>query len=47
MLGGRLRICITGAAPIALDVINFMRCALGVPFTEGLFLILEQKITRA
>lgn len=35
MMGGRVRICITGAAPIAADVLNFMRCALGVCFTEG------------
>ncbi|CAK8672753.1 unnamed protein product [Clavelina lepadiformis] len=35
MLGGRLRICITGAAPVSLEVISFMRAALGVPFMEG------------
>lgn len=35
MMGGRLRLCATGAAPISPVVLNFMRCALGVPFTEG------------
>jgi len=35
LFGGRARICITGAAPISVDVLNFMRCALGVNFTEG------------
>ena len=35
MMGGRVRICVTGAAPISKDVLNFMRCALGVYFTEG------------
>jgi len=35
LFGGRVKICITGAAPISSDVLNFMRCALGVPFSEG------------
>ncbi|XP_077974330.1 long-chain-fatty-acid--CoA ligase 1-like isoform X2 [Styela clava] len=35
MMGGRLRLCATGAAPISPVVLNFMRCALGIPFTEG------------
>nr|XP_002129741.1 long-chain-fatty-acid--CoA ligase 1-like [Ciona intestinalis] len=35
MMGGRGRIFITGAAPVSLEVINFMRAALGVNFTEG------------
>uniref|UniRef100_H2ZDV1 Long-chain-fatty-acid--CoA ligase n=1 Tax=Ciona savignyi TaxID=51511 RepID=H2ZDV1_CIOSA len=34
-LGGKCRICVTGAAPVSLEVINFMRAALGVNFTEG------------
>ena len=34
-LGGRVRIMMTGAAPIAEDVLNFARVALGVHFTEG------------
>ena len=33
-----MRVCITGAAPIATDVLNFMRCALGVCFTEGIYI---------
>jgi len=35
MFGGRVRICLTGAAPISNEVLNFMRCALGVYFSEG------------
>jgi len=35
LMGGNVRLAITGAAPIAIDVLNFMRCALGVFFTEG------------
>jgi len=35
LFGGNARICITGAAPISGEVLNFMRCALGVNFTEG------------
>nr|CAB3219809.1 long-chain-fatty-acid--CoA ligase 1-like [Phallusia mammillata] len=35
MMGGRIRLCITGAAPVSIDVINFMRVALGIPFSEG------------
>ena len=35
MFGGRVRVCLTGAAPISPDVLNFMRCMLGVPFSEG------------
>uniref|UniRef100_H2ZCS0 Long-chain-fatty-acid--CoA ligase n=1 Tax=Ciona savignyi TaxID=51511 RepID=H2ZCS0_CIOSA len=35
MMGGRGRIFITGAAPVSLEVLNFMRVALGVTFTEG------------
>ncbi|CAK8672752.1 unnamed protein product [Clavelina lepadiformis] len=34
-LGGRLRVCVTGAAPVSPDILNFMRCALGIPFTEA------------
>jgi len=30
-----VKYCLTGAAPVSVDVINFMRCALGVVFTEG------------
>ena len=40
-MGGRLKYCITGAAPISLDVISFMRGALGVPFTEGIEALLQ------
>nr|CAB3219802.1 long-chain-fatty-acid--CoA ligase 1 [Phallusia mammillata] len=35
LVGGRVRFCITGAAPVSPDVLNFMRCALGIYFTEG------------
>lgn len=28
-MGGRLRLMITGSAPLAGNVLNFMRCALG------------------
>nr|CAB3219799.1 long-chain-fatty-acid--CoA ligase 1 [Phallusia mammillata] len=35
LVGGRVKFCITGAAPVSTDVLNFMRCALGVYFTEG------------
>nr|XP_002129904.1 long-chain-fatty-acid--CoA ligase 1 [Ciona intestinalis] len=34
-LGGKCRVMVTGAAPVSLEVINFMRAALGVNFTEG------------
>jgi len=44
MFGGRLKFSLSGAAPISSDVLNFMRCALGIPITEGisLQLLLEQ-----
>lgn len=35
LMGGNVRLAITGAAPIAIDVLNFMRCALGIFFAEG------------
>nr|CAB3219806.1 long-chain-fatty-acid--CoA ligase 1 [Phallusia mammillata] len=35
LVGGRVKFCITGAAPVSTDVLNFMRCALGIYFTEG------------
>jgi len=34
-LGGRLRICITGSAPLSGKVLNFCRCAFGCPVLEG------------
>ena len=42
-MGGNVRLAITGAAPIAIDVLNFMRCALGIFFAEGLFLLDSQR----
>ena len=35
LFGGRARICVTGAAPISNEVLNFLRVALGVNFSEG------------
>lgn len=35
LFGGRARVMITGAAPVSGDVLNFMRVALGVYFSEG------------
>ena len=34
-LGGRVRMTITGAAPLSLDVLTFLRCALGCVIFEG------------
>jgi len=33
-LGGRVRVCVTGGAPISKDTLNFVRCALG-PVVQG------------
>lgn len=35
MLGGNVKIAVTGAAPISVEVLNFMRCALGVAISEA------------
>ncbi|KAI8912664.1 hypothetical protein EDD86DRAFT_201962 [Gorgonomyces haynaldii] len=34
-LGGRVRMCMSGAAPISADVLNFMRVCFGCDFIEG------------
>ena len=34
-LGGRVRLTITGAAPLSLEVLTFLRCALGCSIFEG------------
>ena len=34
-LGGRVRLVITGSAPLAADVMNFLRCAMGCHVIEG------------
>lgn len=33
--GGRLRIMLSGSAPISPEIIDFLKCALGVHFLEG------------
>jgi long-chain acyl-CoA synthetase len=33
--GGRVRFCITGAAPIQKDVVEFLKICVGAPIIEG------------
>ena len=35
LLGGRVRIIVSGSAPLAQDIMRFYRIALGCPFLEG------------
>ena len=35
ILGGNVRIMVTASAPIAKEVLDFMKCALSVPIVEG------------
>ena len=35
LLGGRLRVMIVGSAPIASNVLTFMKCALGCPVSNA------------
>ncbi|KFM72649.1 Long-chain-fatty-acid--CoA ligase 1, partial [Stegodyphus mimosarum] len=34
-MGGRVRILVTGSAPLASNVLTFLRCALGCTILEG------------
>jgi long-chain acyl-CoA synthetase len=35
ILGGRVRVMVTGSAPIAKEVLNFLKIAFCVPILEG------------
>lgn len=35
ILGGRVRLMVTGSAPVAEDILDFMKCAMSVPIVEG------------
>lgn len=35
VFGGRLRYCVTGAAPISRDVIDFLKICISAPILEG------------
>lgn len=35
ILGGRVRLMVTGSAPVSEEILDFMKCAMSVPIVEG------------
>jgi long-chain acyl-CoA synthetase len=35
IFGGKIRVMVTGSAPISSDVLDFMKIAVGIPIVEG------------